>query len=186
MTVEAVTVRRVATVGADVGLRRWRRATVLAAVLALLAGTALMWATARPEPDGAAATIATARDQALIDGSAAVETLHTLDHRDVADGLDSWAAVTAGELHDQVAAIDRKRAAALADVGAVSTARVVEAAIVDLDTDAGTAELIAFVEVTVVPRSGPDTVERSPYSVALRRDGGHWKVTALTPMEIEQ
>jgi Mce-associated membrane protein len=185
---DEVKVQRLGTGPADDAvLRRWRRAALAAGALAIVAGVALGWQSGRtdPTPTHAAATAA-ARDQVLIAASEAVETLNTLDHRDVAGGLETWESVTTGELGDQIAGIQADQAAALAEAGAVSTARVVEAAVVDLDAAAGAAEVIAFVEVTIQPGSGRASVDRHQYSVEMRRVDGRWLVAALTAMGSEQ
>lgn len=171
----------------DAVLRRWRRTALAAGALAVVAGIALGWQTARsaPAPTDGPSTAA-ARDQVVIAASEAVETLNTLDHRDVAGGLDAWESVTTGELGDQIAAIQSDQAEALKEVGAVSTGRVVEAAVLDLDAAAGTAEVIAFVEVTVSPRAGRSSIDHHQYSVQMRRVDGRWLVAVLTPTELEQ
>lgn len=184
----AITVERLGTATTDrAGLRRWRRRALAAGVGAVAAVTALVWQATRPAPEPtAAAAAANGRDQALIAAIESVEVLNTLDHRDVESGLDAWASVTTGELHDQIAGIGGDEADALADAGAISTGRVIEAAVLELDAAAGTAAVIAFTEVTVTPGSGADSVERHRYAVDLERVDGDWLVAALVPVELEQ
>ncbi|WP_188111370.1 hypothetical protein [Nocardioides antri] len=185
---KVVTVRRRGSETADgAAIRRWRHRAYAAAVLALAAGAVLLWQGARPDavPTDTAHAAET-RDQVLIAASAAVETLNTLDHRDVPGGIDAWESVTTGGLGDQIEGIGEKEVVALAKAGAVSTARVVEAAVVELDVSAGSAEVLAFTEVTVTPRSGADAIDRHRYVVELQRVDERWLVTALTPMELER
>jgi Mce-associated membrane protein len=168
-------------------VRRWRRRLPAAAVAALVGLAALAWQlTTEPSDDSELEAAAMARDGVVIAASGAVEVLNTLDHRDVAAGLEAWESVATGALQEQIGAIDRRESAALARAGAVSSARVVEAAVVSLDVDAGTATAIAFTEVTVTARSGSDVVEHHRYSVDLRRVGERWLVEAMVPMELEQ
>lgn len=184
----AITVQRLGTAATDAAeRRRWRRRAMAAVVVVLVAVGLLAWQAPKPaeEPTGAAFAAET-RDQVVVAASEAVEVLNTLDHRDVEGGVDAWENVTTGALHEELVAIGAEEAAALADAGAVSSARVVEAAVLDLDVDAGTAHVIAFTEVTVTPRSGPDAVNRHRYVVDLRRVDGRWLVEAMATMELEQ
>ncbi len=184
----AITVQRVDPAEADAAERhRWRRRAMVAVVIAIVAVGLLVWQASRPaaEPTGVGLAAET-RDQVVIAASEAVEVLNTLDHRDVEGGVDTWETVTTGELHEQMVAIDAEEVEVLADAGAVSSARVVEAAVLELDAGAGTAQVIAFTEVTVTPPSGPDQVNRQRNLVDLRRVDDRWLVEVLAPMELEQ
>lgn len=166
-------------------LRRWWSRAAAAAVAALLATSVLAWQLSEPPPSNEVATAAATRDRVLIAASDAVEVLNTLDHRDVEAGLQAWESVTTGALAEQISGIGRRQSAALSSVRAVSTARVVEAAVTDLDVDAGSATVIAFAEVTVT-KSGKGHQARHRYAVDLRNVGGRWLVAQMTPMELER
>lgn len=184
----AVTVQRLGAGEAEaVERRRWRRRAATALVVAIAAVGVLAWQAARPAAEAPGAVrAAETRDQVVIAASEAVEVLNTLDHRDVEGGLDAWETVTTGALHEEILAIGAEQADALAEAGVVSSARVVEAAVLDLDATGGTAQVIAFTEVTVTPRSGPDAVNRSRYVVELRRVDERWLVEAMTTMELDR
>jgi len=181
----AITVQRLGPGESEAAERRlWRRRMAAALVVAVAAVAVLAWQAARPAAEATGeARAAETRDQVVIAASEAVEVLNVLDHRDVEGGVAAWETVTAGALHEEVVAMGAEQIDALAEAGAVSSARVVEAAVLDLDAEAGSAQVVAFTEVTVRPRSGPDSVRRHRYLVDLVRVDGRWLAEAMTLME---
>ncbi|TYL55934.1 hypothetical protein FXB39_01685 [Nocardioides sp. BGMRC 2183] len=159
----------------------WPWAVLVAGILAV-AVALFVWQdadSAAADPDRARADL---RDQAIIEGTAAVETMNSMDHRDVAAGLEAWESVTTGTLHDQVAAITPDEQELLAEQGKVATGKVVQAALTEL-TDT-TATMIAAVEVSVIDGDGSQgddapTVKRNRFSADLVLIDGHWKVEDL-------
>lgn len=155
--------------------------------LVLLAGIAavvvayLSWQDADSDPDRARAAL---RDRAIIEGTAAVETMNSMDYRDVAAGLKAWESVTTGVLHDQLVSITADERALLAEQGKIATGHVVQAALTDL-TDR-TATLIAAVEVTVADdTSGEEpTVKRNRFSADLVQVDGQWKLENLEQVAV--
>lgn len=167
-------------------LGRWRRRAVAACAAAFLASVTLGWQLSLSAPPSALTGASATRDEVVIAASDAVEVLNTLDHRAVEAGLGDWESVATGALADQVTSIDRRQRSALADAGTVSTARVVDAAVVELDVDAGTATVIALTEVTVTPESGEPAARRHRYTADLRLVDGRWLVEALTTSEVDR
>ena len=161
-----------------VGLLTW---LLLAAAVVAVVAAFLSWRDADGDPERDRAAL---RDSALIEGTAAVETMNSMDHRDVDAGIKAWQGVTTGVLHDQLMSIGADEKQMLADQGKIATGRVVQAALTDLtDRDA---TLITAVEVTV--RSDDDTeeptVKRNRFSADLVLVDGHWKIENLQQVAV--
>lgn len=125
------------------------------------------------------------RDTVLITATSAIETMNSLDYRDVAGSLQSWEEVTTGTLHDQVAGTTEEDQQLLADQQKVSTGTVKESAMVDL-TDS-TATVIAAVEVTVRDDSDPEaepTVKRNRFAADLVKVGDTWLLETLEQVAV--
>ncbi|WGX97974.1 hypothetical protein [Nocardioides sp. L-11A] len=161
-------------------LGNWAWLVLAAGVVALVAAY-LSWSGADDDPALARAEL---RDLAVIEGTAAIETMNSMDYRDVEAGLEAWRSVTTGVLRDQLAAIAADERELLADQGKVASGRVVEAALTEL-TDR-TATMIAAVEVTVAdkdPAQEP-TVKRNRYSADLVLVDGHWLLENLAQVPV--
>lgn len=161
-----------------VGVLAW----LLLAVSVVAVGVAyLAWRDADGDPDRDRAAL---RDQALIEGTAAVETMTSMDHRDVAGGIEAWQSVSTGVLHDQLLAVGNEEQQMLADHGKIASGRAVQTALADL-TDR-TATLLAAVEVTV--RVDDETedpaVKRNRFSADLVLVDGEWKIENLQQVAV--
>jgi Mce-associated membrane protein len=169
--------------GRESGRRRpgaWTWLVLLAGVVAVVVAF-LSYRDADHDPDRARAAL---RDRAVIEGTAAVETMNSMDYRDVAGGLKAWESVTTGVLHDQLLSIGDDERKLLAENGKIATGHVVQAALTDL-TD-HTATMIAAVETTVVDDgSGEEpTVKRNRYTADLVLVDGHWKLENLEQVAV--
>ena len=126
------------------------------------------------------------RDAVLIAGRQHIETLQSLDYRDIDKGLDAWLAVTTGTLHDQLADVGDDERKLLAQPKKISTGRVVDAAVTDLDDDSATVD--AAVEITVAddPSAGTEpTVKRNRFSADLVQVGGEWKLENIQQVAVD-
>lgn len=156
-------------------------AVVLVAALVMVSGLVAWW---HADHD-AGADRAAVRDVVLIAATSDIETMNTLDYRQIDAGLARWRAVTTGTLHDQLTQVSAQDRALLAQQQKISTGKVVDAAVVDLG--AGTATVIASVEVTV--RDGSDasaqpTVKRNRFTADLVNTGGTWKLETLDQVAV--
>jgi Mce-associated membrane protein len=160
-----------------------RRRPALLPALALVVATAVLvsglvaWWRAGEDEE---ADVAAWRDSALVAARAHVETMNSLDTRDMDAGLAAWAEVTTGTLHDQFAEIDDAERALFAEQGTISVGHVVDAAVIEVD--ATTATVIASVEITVRDDADPmaePTLKRNRFRADLLRVGGEWKVEDL-------
>lgn len=163
----------------------WRRvvpAVVLAAALVVAVVGLRAWWQAEHDPDLARAG---ERDAVLVAASTHVATLNTLDHDAIEEGLDAWGDATTGMLHDQLTGVDDADRSQLAALGTVSTGRVLDAAVLELDGD--TATVLAAVEVTVVDERTPGAepvVKRNRFAADLRQVDGRWLVEDLQQVAV--
>lgn len=160
-----------------VGLSSW---LLFLAAVAVAVGAFLAWRSADQDPDRARAAL---RDAAVIEGTAAIETMNSMDHRDVDAGVAAWREVTTGVLHDQLVAMSPEEQQLLAAEGKVAEGRVVQAALTEL-TDR-TATLIAAVEIIVSgdELEGP-TPKRNRYAADLVLVGGEWKIENISQVAV--
>ena len=124
------------------GVPRWAQWGLFVAALAVLVTGVLAWQGAGSDDADRAET----RDRALIEGRRLVETMQTMDPRDLESHLDRWREATTGVLRDQLDNVSDDDRQVLLDQDKHSTARVVDAALTSLDDDG--AVMIAAVEVT--------------------------------------
>jgi Mce-associated membrane protein len=134
---------------------------------------------------------AAARDQVVRAGRQEIAVLNTLDPRSSDDGLRRWLDVSAGPLHDELQrdATENKRKIEQARTGARGT--VTDLAVTELDARAGTAQVIATVEVRL---DGTDLAPgmaaaapagRKRFSAVLSRTGRGWKLTSLAAVPVD-
>lgn len=152
---------------------------VAAAVFAGWSGYA--WYTTSHDP---ALTYGIARDDALTSGRALVTELSTLDYHDVDGGLGRWLSASTGPLHDQLARTDETTKKTLASNATVATGRVLDAALSELDEHAGTAKLLASVEITMAKQGTAPAVKRNRFAAALSRTPDGWKLSALDQLPV--
>ena len=162
--------------------RPWQQWGLLAVALAALVSGVIVWANASGDE-----TVARAdkRDTVLISARQNIETLNTLDYRAIDEGLKAWADVTTGLLHDQLTDVDAESRTLLADQKKISTGKVVDAAVIDLDDT--TASVLAAVEITVKDDAKPGnepTVKRNRFSADLTLVGGKWKLENLQQVAV--
>lgn len=153
-----------------------------AAALVMIAGLLVWWRAAHD--DGLA--LADTRDAVLIAATSNIETMNSLDYRDVEGGLAAWSAVTTGTLHDQIAQISEEDRALLADQQKISVGQVVDAAVLDLDTAKAT--VVASLEVTVTDGLDPEaepSVKRNRFSADLVLVGGDWLLERLDQVAVQ-
>lgn len=125
-----------------------------------------------------------ARDAALTAGRQDIARLNTVDAAHLDRDLGLWLDATTGPLHDQLTRTHSADAGQLKAAGTSTRGTVTDAAVTELDTRAGTAKVIATVQVRVSPRDGTATTDRKRFEAGLSRTGGTWKLTALTAVPV--
>nr|WP_103884158.1 hypothetical protein [Actinacidiphila yanglinensis] len=166
-------------------MRERRGALAWAAVLtaALLLCGLSAWSYADTRGDGAL-SYGKARDAALDAGTRGVARLNTVDSAHVDRDLTAWLGVTTGPLHAQLTRTHTSDTATMKAAGTSTRGTVTDAAVTELDTRAGTAKVIATVQVRLAPRSGTATTDRKRFEADLSRTAGTWRLTALTAVPI--
>lgn len=159
--------------------RRW---AVLVATGALVAATAFAgwagWSWLRASGDDSV-SFAAERDAALQAGRQHLAQLTTLDYHDVDGGIERWVAASTGSLRDELAGTDAKTRETLRQGATVATGTVLDAAISELDQRAGTAKLLASMEITIAKSGASPTSKRNRFVAALTRTEDGWKLSAL-------
>ncbi|WP_370939042.1 hypothetical protein [Amycolatopsis sp. cg13] len=148
------------------------------AVVAVLAAAWFGWSWWSAAQDDSLAR-GRARDAVLAAASTSLVTLNTIDYRTSAVDVDRWISATTGQYGkdlsgDRQMQIDRAKRAKI-----VSTASLVQAAVTDLDPSAGTARLIAILNVRVSTGDGAPSAKQARLAVDFARDGDAWKIGAV-------
>jgi Mce-associated membrane protein len=133
--------------------RQSDRITLATRVAAVVAGLGLvavvvfgvMWWTAA---SGSAAKAAAARDDALASARQIAVNLQSLDYTTVDKGLATWEASATGPLLDEFKKNQQQYADQIRKVQTTTKAKLVDAALSDIDVAAGKAKAVAAVDVT--------------------------------------
>jgi Mce-associated membrane protein len=163
--------------------RRLFRDPVLA-VAAVLAAAAVIfaaqsgWAWYSAARAGTPA-LAKTRDQVLQAGEQEVQNFNTLDYRHVSAGLNLWERSSAGQLLAEVVAARTQFEQQVEQAKTITTAKILDAALVTLDVRAGTASIIAAVQLDVIPSQGAPVSKQTRLVGQLTRTASGWKLTAL-------
>lgn len=159
----------------------WRMATLLLAVLAVAAVVVAGWAGYSwwRAVDGDGAQTVQARDDALRVARQVVVVLQTADSAHPDESLRAWQAVATGPMLDRLRQDSSKYADEMKRASSSNNARVVDAALTELDADAGTATAIAALDVTQTPlANGRPTVHQVRMKLTLNRTDAGWKVAS--------
>ncbi|GLY88710.1 hypothetical protein [Actinoallomurus iriomotensis] len=122
---------------------------------------------------------ARARDQVRRDARQEIAVLNTLDPRQSDAGLGRWLDASTGTLRDSLrrtSAQDRQKALSS---GTAAVGTVTDLAVTELDTHAGTAQVIATVQVKL-----GSSLERKRFTAVLARTGARWKLSSLTAVPV--
>ncbi len=120
-----------------------------------------------------------ARDAVLAAAGPELVTLNTIDYRNAGADVDRWIAATTGQYGkdltgDRQLQIDRASTART-----VSTASLVEAAVTEIDVSAGSARLLAVLDVRVSTSGSPAAARMSRLTVDVTRSGADWKIAGV-------
>ncbi len=163
--------------------RRLAGPVVLLAATLFCALTAWSYAQARSDD-----TVGRARDRDAVRtaGRQEIARLNTVDAQHLEDWLRERLDATAGPLHDQMLRSTDADRTALRQSGASATGTVTDAAVTALDGAAGTAKLIATVDVQITPKAGDGAprTDRKRFEAALDRTATGWRITTLTAVPV--
>ncbi|SFB38207.1 Mce-associated membrane protein [Amycolatopsis marina] len=155
-----------------------RDALVALAAVALLAAAWFGWAWWSAAQDDEL-SLARERDRVLSEISTALVVLNTIDHRSADQDVDRWIAVTAGQLHKDLSGERQLQLDRAEGTRTVAEATLSKAAVTELDEVAGTARLVAVLDVQVATEDEPADSRRSRLTVEAQRTDGGWKVSAV-------
>lgn len=119
------------------------------------------------------------RDAVLRVGEQGVQNLNTLDYRKVDEGFGLWEDSSTGDLHQQLLQGRDQFEAQVRQARTVTTAKILDGAIVELDDRAGKASMIVAVQITVTPASGAPATKQSRMQAQLAKTPSGWKLSAL-------
>ena len=148
----------------------------VAAVCALVFG--LLWANAA---NSDAAKFSSMRDSALRAAEQGSINLTTLDYRNVQQGLDRWRQSTTGDLYSQLTSGNlvstfTKQAQ---QAKSVTTGKVLDGVVTDLDEHAGKASALVYMQVTVSAAGSKATQKLVPLQWDLTQVNGVWKLSGI-------
>jgi Mce-associated membrane protein len=169
----------------QVGQRSGRRnpLTVAGAVLVGIAVVAagvfgVLWAVAAHDDS---VTYSRMRDQALQAAEQGSINLTTLDYRHVRQGLDRWKQSTTGSLYHQLTqgTLSGTFTKQAQQAKAITTSRVKDGALTELDAHAGKASALVVVDVQVSVAGGKPTDKLVPLQWDLTLTGDGWKLSGI-------
>lgn len=126
------------------------------------------------------------RDEVLRAGEQAIKNFNTMDYHNVQGSLRVWEQSATGALHDEVVGYtkDNNFISTFQKAKVVTTAKILDAAVTDLNTHDGTATVIAAVDVTVTPDGQKPTDKRTRIEGTLTRTNSGWLLNAVQPVPV--
>lgn len=123
---------------------------------------------------------AAARDQVQRAGRQEIATLNTLDPRQGDAGLGRWLDASTGALRDELRRTSAQNRQKVTQAQVTATGTVTDLAVTELDTRAGTAQVIATVQVDLGSRG----TARKRFTAVLARTPSGWKLSSLTALPV--
>ncbi|SEG17585.1 Mce-associated membrane protein [Thermomonospora echinospora] len=166
------------------GLLRGRAAgrLILAAAVAFAGwGGWSYWQAGRDE----AVDFGKTRDEVLAAGRQAVADLNTMDATQVDQSLRRWLDASTGPLREELTRARDRNRQQVQQSRTSARGTVTDAAVLQLDPRAGTAQLIAMVRVEITPASGAGaSTDRKRFEAGLARTPDGWKLRSLTAIPV--
>ncbi|RMI46660.1 hypothetical protein EBO15_06775 [Actinomadura harenae] len=119
------------------------------------------------------------RDDVLRSAEQEVVNLNTLDYTKVDQGLSLWQDSTTADLYNQIVQGRQQLADSVTKAKTVSTAKILESGITELDSDAGKAGVMVAIRVTVTTPDGKTSTTIRRLSGQLTRTSDGWRLSAL-------
>lgn len=124
------------------------------------------------------------RDDVLHAGTQEIATLNTMDPAHLDQGLRRWLNASTGTLHAQLRSTEPQSRQQIEQARSTASGRVTDAAVTQLNRQAGTADMIASVDIRVTPRAGSATTQRNRYRAGLTLTADGWKLSSLTAIPV--
>lgn len=119
------------------------------------------------------------RDEALSAGEQAIKNFNTMDYRNVEQGLNVWLESSTGDLRDEVVRGREQFVRQVQEARTVTTAKVLDGAVTELNAHAGRASIIVSLELTVTPPDGAPTTKLRRLEGELTMTPSGWKLNAV-------
>jgi Mce-associated membrane protein len=166
--------------GPTAARRAWLAGWALLAAAVVFAGWSGWWYWQTEH--GPAVTSGRLRAAVLVTASHEIADLNSVNDKHVAAWEARWLADTSGALHRQVQQTSAAAAAQIKQVQTSSAATLTGAALLRLNRHAGTAQVIATVQVRQTASSGGVSTVSNRYLAVLHRSAGQWKISSLKPV----
>jgi Mce-associated membrane protein len=127
----------------------------------------------------AAATLGRARDQVLQAARPEIADLNTVQPGRIGTWEARWLADTTGTEHAHIQQTNPAARAQIKKVKTSARATVTDVAVIRLDSQAGTAQIIATVQVLQTAQSGSTDTVSNRYMAGLTRTAAGWKISSL-------
>jgi Mce-associated membrane protein len=124
------------------------------------------------------------RDEVINAGQAEVVTFHTLDYRKVDEGLDNWEKSSTGALHDEVVGRRATSRQAIENAKTSTTAKALTVALTELDARAGTATMIAAMQLTVNAEGKQPEQKYLRIRATVQRTPDGWKLSGIGQVNV--
>lgn len=133
------------------------------------------------QADSHSATLSAAstRDVVLASAEQSVLDFNTLNYHQASAGLRLWLDASTGTLHSQLSQDLQQEIQLVQQKQTVTTAKILDGAVTQLDTEAGTASVMVAVAVTVTPAKGKPYTESESEVGQLTSTPAGWKLSAL-------
>ncbi|WP_373298580.1 hypothetical protein [Streptomyces melanogenes] len=125
------------------------------------------------------AAFARTRDEVLQAGEQGVQNMNTLDHGDLAHGLDLWEESATGDLLKELKDSRKQFERQVESAGTTTTAKVLSGAVTELDERAGRARVMVAIRITVVAADRKSNTKDSRMLGELSRTPAGWKLSRL-------
>jgi Mce-associated membrane protein len=121
------------------------------------------------------------RDDALRAAEQGSINLTTLDYRNVAEGLNRWKSSTTGGLYSQLTSgsLVSTFTKQAQQAKSVTSGKVLDGVITDLDEHAGKASALIYMDVTVSASGAKPVEKRVPLQWQLTLTGSGWKLSGI-------
>lgn len=176
-----VSERQVDAPAPDAAPSRRGRALQLAAAVAALAAVVfgVLWLTTLLS---GGRTLAEERDDVLVAARQAAISLNTLDFHDVDGGLDRWEQTSTGAVLDEFRTNRAQYAQFVGESKRTTAATVSDAAVSELNEQAGIARVLVGVDVQVTPDGQQPITTRQRLQLEMTKTDDGWKVSKLAPV----
>ncbi|MFD0856343.1 hypothetical protein ACFQ07_29150 [Actinomadura adrarensis] len=124
------------------------------------------------------------RDEVLRVGEQAMQNLNTLDYRSLDSGLKLWQDSSTNELYQEIVRGRAELERAVKQAKTITSAKVLDAAVTELDEHAGKASVIVGLQVTVTPPQGDPAIKKTRMIGELTRTSTGWKLSAVAPAAV--